>query len=95
MFFFEIPPFEDPLHSKCATRREELGRPTPRVPRVFSVEILLGKKTAYSMEDNTCKIIKHSSMRTSNLLENTTRVPEVPWVGPVGSRRSLVDSRIF
>ncbi len=30
-FFVEIPPFEDSLHSKCTTRREELGRPTLRV----------------------------------------------------------------
>ena len=30
-FFFEIPHFEELLDSKCSTRREELGRPTPRV----------------------------------------------------------------
>ena len=28
-------PFQDLLHSKCTTHRGELGRPTPRVPRVF------------------------------------------------------------
>ncbi len=41
VFFFEIPPFEELLHSKCSTHREELGRPTPRVPRVFSTIFFL------------------------------------------------------
>ncbi len=49
-FFFETPPFQELLDSKCSTHREELGRPTLRVFGGFLMTFFYQRRFGFTHE---------------------------------------------